>query len=152
MSNLTTTNISLHTIPFAWLIAITPRIWARRTYISLHNKDLDLHHPRNFSATLSEDTDLDAQNRGRLLRAEAAMDNGLDNIGLFAAAIVAGNSAGLSPRVLNALSVGYLGSRVIYNYVYIQDWVGARVASFFGGLGMCFALLIMAGKRFGNSS
>ena len=97
----TSDNISLHTIPFAVLVALFPRLWARYIYKSTLNKDIDAAHPRDFTKALSSDTELDTQSRGRLVRAEAAMQNGFDNLGFFAAAVVAGNSAGLNPKLLN---------------------------------------------------
>ena len=56
----------------------------------------------------------------RVIRAEAAHFNGLENIGLFAAAVTAGNFAGLDNQLLNYLSAGYLASRIVYNIVYIH--------------------------------
>jgi uncharacterized MAPEG superfamily protein len=47
--------------------------------------------------------------------------NGFENIGLFAAAVVAGNIANLDNSTLNFWSGGYLISRVIYTYIYINN-------------------------------
>ncbi|KAJ4405374.1 hypothetical protein N0V91_005325 [Didymella pomorum] len=44
------------------------------------------------------------QLRGRLLRAEAASSNGFEALPLFAAAVTAGNAAGLSALTMNTLS------------------------------------------------
>jgi uncharacterized MAPEG superfamily protein len=76
------------------------------------------------------------------------MANGLDNIGLFAAAVVAGNAAHLPTQLLNTLSVAYVVSRVIFSVAYVQNMPKTRVAAFFGGLGCCFGLLLKAGKAF----
>lgn len=43
-----------------------------------------------------------------------------ENIGLLAAAVTAGNFAGLDKQLLNYLSAGYLASRIVYNIVYIH--------------------------------
>ena len=79
------------------------------------------------------------------------MANGFDNIGLFAAAVVAGNVAGLSPRVLNGLSLGYIVSRVVYTWVYIGNetkmLANARLVTFFSGMAMVFTLFIKAGNK-----
>lgn len=53
------------------------------------------------------------------MRAEGAQQNGFENIGLFAAAVVIGNVAKLDNWTLNSLSFGYLASRVLYNVIYI---------------------------------
>ncbi len=76
------------------------------------------------------------------------MANGVDNIGLYAAAIVAGNAAHLPKELLNGLSIAYVVSRVIFSVVYIKDWPKARLVAFFSGLACCFTLLIKAGKAF----
>ncbi|KAK5636748.1 hypothetical protein RRF57_012460 [Xylaria bambusicola] len=78
----------------------------------------DHAHPRTFASRL-EKSDLDKDTVAQILRAEAACANGLEGLPIFAAAVIAGNSAGLSPLTLNALSVGYIASRIVYNYVYI---------------------------------
>lgn len=59
------------------------------------------------------------QLRGRLLRAEACSANGFEALPFFAAAVTAGNAAGLSAPTMNTLSIGWLVSRVLYTYVYI---------------------------------
>nr|GFD58146.1 hypothetical protein [Tanacetum cinerariifolium] len=60
-----------------------------------------------------------SQLRGRLLRAEACSANGFEALPLYAAAVTAGNAAGLSALTMNMLSIGWLLSRAIYTYVYI---------------------------------
>ena len=59
--------------------------------------------------------------KNKVIRSEAAHFNGFENLGLFAAAVTAGNIAGLDNSMLNYLSVGYLASRIAYNYIYIHN-------------------------------
>ena len=62
-----------------------------------------------------------------IIRAEGAQQNGFENIGLFAAAVVIGNVAKLDNSTLNTLSGAYLASRVVYNLLYIYgttDFLG----------------------------
>lgn len=148
LPDLTTTNLSFETIPIVWLISIAPRFWSRRVYKKAVNKSMDVHHPREFSKTIANDKTLDARTQGQLLRAEAAVANGFDNIGLFAAAIVAGNAAGLDVKLLNGLTLGYALSRVLYNFVYIMNHAPGRLFAYFSGLGMVMALFIKAGHNF----
>lgn len=144
-------NISLHTIPLTWCLALIPRMWARMKYTQAVGHDMDIRNPRDHYAAVSASTKVSPELKGRILRAEGAMQNHLDNIGLFAAAVVAGNLAKLSPQVLNGLSLGYFGCRVVYMYVYVRDETRVqafvRAATFFSGLGCCFALFHMAGNR-----
>lgn len=151
LPNLSQDNISLHTIPFVWLIALAPRFWARKAYYDVRKQDMDVRHPRDFAKSVANDDMLDERTRGRIIRAEAAVQNGIDNVGLFAAAIVAGNCAKLSTKTLNGLALGYVLSRAVYNYVYVCNetklQAAARAATFWSGLGMCFALFIQAGRK-----
>jgi uncharacterized MAPEG superfamily protein len=150
-SNLLNDNISLHTIPFTWCLALFPRMWGRWRYSQVVGHDMDIANPRDYYAAVATENALSPQLKGRILRAEGAMQNHLDNIGLFASAVVAGNVAKLSPRVLNGLSLGYFFCRIVYMYVYIQNETRAqafvRAATFFTGLGLIFTLFHMAGTR-----
>ena len=141
-------NISFMTIPIAWIIALTPRLWARYSFSRATGKDIDIGHPREFSQTVAKEVKLDSYQRGRIIRAEAALSNGFENVGLFAAAVVAGNAAKLSTKVLNGLCLAYLGSRLGYNIVYVQGWPKLRIAVYFAGLAVCFTLFLKAGASF----
>lgn len=84
------------------------------------------------------------------MRCEGAQNNGFENLAFFASAVVAGNLAGLPARTLNALSGGYLLSRIVYNYIYINNtsdgMASARTGVFFTGIGMIFTLFIKSGN------
>ena len=75
---------------------------------------MDVTYPRGFVKAAQDETLLDERTRRRIVRAEAAMANGFEHIGIFAAAVVAGNVAKLNPRLLNGLSLGYIVSRLVY--------------------------------------
>lgn len=60
------------------------------------------------------------QTKRKLTRAQNASDNGFETLGLFAASVVAANQAGVEPATLNALTWGYVATRVAYNVVYIN--------------------------------
>jgi len=96
------------------------------------------------------------QTKNRIFRAEGAQQNGFENVGLFAAAVVAGNMAGLSATTLNGLTYGYLGSRVLYNLIYINnESTGAanvRSVVFVGGIGMIMTLFVKAGNALASRS
>lgn len=148
LPTLTQDNFSLHTIPISWLIAVTPRLWSRYTYYTHTGQDMDIRHPRQFSWSVDEDNSIPPEARGRIIRAEAAMSNGFDNVPLFAAAVVAGNAAKLSAQMLNGLSLTYLACRIAFNVVYVRNMPISRTVAFFGGLGSCFALFLKAGAAF----
>lgn len=119
---------------------------------------------------------LDAATKQRIVRAEGAQQNGFENVGLFASAVVAANSksdffagdsrslqerntradpilqsvAKVDNWTLNVLSGSYLVSRAVYNIIYINNesegLAGARTATFLGGVGVIFTLFVKAGN------
>lgn len=88
--------------------------------------------------------------KSRILRAEAAFANGLDTIGLYAAAVASVNIAKVDPVVANVLVLIYLATRVLYNVIYVilQDeprWALARSVTWFAGIGIILAMFGLAG-------
>ncbi|KAI0205670.1 hypothetical protein F4808DRAFT_409839 [Astrocystis sublimbata] len=140
-------NISYFTIPVAFVAALWPRSFS--AFQGPGQKYFDPAHPRTFASRL-EKSDLDKETVAKILRAEAASANGFEGLPIFAAAIVAGNSSGLSNTALNSLSIAYVLSRFVYNYVYIflggnRNLAGLRTPVWFAGIGSAFALFIKAG-------
>ena len=91
------------------------------------------------------------QTKARIARAEGAQQNGFENIGLYAAAVVAGNIAGLNAATLNYLSGGYLLSRMAYNIIYINNESttagNTRTGVFLTGIGLIMTLFVKAGNK-----
>ncbi|KAI1352787.1 hypothetical protein F5Y01DRAFT_83344 [Xylaria sp. FL0043] len=147
LSFLAEKNISYFTIPVALFAALWPR--SQSAFGEPGKKYFDPANPRTFTSRL-EKADLDKETVARILRAEAASANGMEGLPIFAAAVVAGNSAGLSNTALNSLSVGYIVSRIIYNYVYIflssnRKLASLRTPVWFVGIGSALALFVKAG-------
>lgn len=148
LPNLAHDNLSYYLIPAAWVVAIMPRFYAASTYQKATNKAMDTRAVRDFPKQVADDAGCDSKTKGRVIRAEAAQANGFENLGIFAAAVVAGNVGGLSPGMLNGLGLGYVVSRVVYNHIYIFNDVvppAARTGAYFVGLGMMFAMFVQAG-------
>jgi uncharacterized MAPEG superfamily protein len=108
---------SFYTIPAAWVLCIAPHAYAT----ALGGKKFDIKNPRTYTSTLKDDQTIDNATKEKIVRAEGAQQNGFENIGFFAAAVVAGNIAGLSNSTLNYLTTGYLASRAAYVYIYINN-------------------------------
>jgi uncharacterized MAPEG superfamily protein len=71
---------------------------------------------------------------------------------LFAAAVTAGNVAGLSLETLNYLSLGYIASRIMYTWVYIfgQDnphFAAVRTVVWSAGTGFVCTFFVKAGQN-----
>ncbi|KAL1306396.1 hypothetical protein AAFC00_005103 [Neodothiora populina] len=143
-----TRNLSLYCIPAAWVLSIIPHFYAA----SLGK--FDNKYPRGYIKAVEADQAVDKATKGKILRAEAAQQNGFENVGLFAAAVVAGNIAKLDNWTLNALAGGYLASRVAYNLIYITNetdaMANARTMAFLSGVGMIFTLFIKSGNALVN--
>lgn len=153
LPNLTYDNISLLAIPWAWILSIAaPRLYGRYLYYRAKNQDMDVVQPRVWAKSIADDKGLDARTRGQIMRCEAAMNNGHENIGMFAAAVVAGNAAGLDQRLLNILSLGYIVSRVAFNVIYVwQDTFvksALRPVAFLAGVAVYMTLFVKAGYEF----
>lgn len=99
----------------------------------------------------------------RILRAESATANGLENLPLFAGGVVAVNVATASPStssvpIINALCFAYLALRTAYNVVYVWGQEDRRLAllqsaTWIAGSMCAMALWIMAGfAAMSNSS
>ncbi|KAI4134701.1 MAG: hypothetical protein LQ347_001305 [Umbilicaria vellea] len=140
-------NWSLHTIPAAWILALLPHLYAT----SLAGSKFDVTQPRGMVNKLVNDQSLDSATKSRIARAEGAQQNGFENIGLYAAAVVAGNIAGLNAGTLNYLSGGYLLSRMAYNIIYITNESAmagnARTGVFVTGIGLIMTLFVKAGNK-----
>ncbi|TKA42080.1 hypothetical protein B0A55_12472, partial [Friedmanniomyces simplex] len=109
LPNLARDNLSFYTIPLALVIALAPRIYAANTYAAATKKpasDQVKTMPRSFSQIVSDDPAVDSKTKGRILRAGAAVDNSYENLGIFAAAVTAGNMAGVGVGRMNAMSIG----------------------------------------------
>ncbi|GIZ37565.1 hypothetical protein CKM354_000100900 [Cercospora kikuchii] len=147
--------IALYTIPAFWLIAVTPRFLSMRLYEKQTGSKFDPRAPRNFTESVTHASKLDQDTKGFIVRGEAAMLNSFENFGPFTAAVVAGSAAKLNPATLNGLTIAYLGSRVVYNWVYMNSTtIGmgyARSMSYLTGLGCLFAMFIQAGTKFKNA-
>lgn len=142
-----TTNISLYTIPFAWALCLAPHVYATK----LSSRQFDNRTPRLLNKIVTDDQSIDSPTKDRIIRAESAQQNGFENVGLFAAAVVAGNIARLDNTWLNGLSVGYVISRLVYNLVYINNTTPTlattRTCVFISGMGMIWTLFILAGNE-----
>ncbi|KAF2758380.1 hypothetical protein EJ05DRAFT_499904 [Pseudovirgaria hyperparasitica] len=144
----TTRNLSLYTIPAAWVLSIAPHFYAA----SLGK--FDNKQPRTYTKDSESDQSIDKATKSTIIRAEGAQQNGFENIGLFAAAVVIGNVAKLDNYTLNILSGSYLASRVVYNLAYINgttDTIATlRTGSFLTGIGIIWTLFIKSGNILKN--
>ncbi|GAA5989783.1 hypothetical protein JCM10908_002319 [Rhodotorula pacifica] len=148
-------NYSLLSVPAVWLLGIGTH-W-RAIYLSANSKEIpafDNVSPRQYVAEISKlsKTSKDAR---ELVRTEAAQNNIFENLGLYAAAIVAGNVARLSTSHMNKIALGYLVSRLIYVILYIRtDQVKAtplRSVAYLTSVVLSLGTFVRAGLAFNRA-
>ncbi|KAK0722572.1 hypothetical protein B0T26DRAFT_851506 [Lasiosphaeria miniovina] len=140
-------NWSYYSVPAAFVLVMIPHTYANFSA----GKNYDLANPRKTEEYCAKDTTMDKVTLRRISRARAAVSNGFETLGLYAAGIVAANASGAVPTAtLNALALGYLVSRAIYNYIYVFMQDNARAAPlrslvWLAGLVVIFSLFLKAG-------
>jgi uncharacterized MAPEG superfamily protein len=135
---------SLYTIPAAWVLSVLPHFYAA----SLGK--FDNKNPRTYTRDTESSQTVDKATKATIVRAEGAQQNGFENLGLFAAAVVVGNVAKLDNAVLNGLAFAYLGSRAVYNGLYVwgttDAMANARSVAYLAGVGLIFTFFIKSGN------
>ncbi|KAF1994063.1 hypothetical protein P154DRAFT_527304 [Amniculicola lignicola CBS 123094] len=92
-------------------------------------------------------------------RAEACHANGMENLPVFATAVILGNMAGLKKEGLGGMTGFaslFLGLRVLYTVAYLTTTTRAptllRSGLWFTGTILCFRTIVKAAKSLGGSS
>ncbi|KFA66855.1 hypothetical protein S40285_09699 [Stachybotrys chlorohalonatus IBT 40285] len=111
-----TRNLSYFAVPAAFWCAHSAHLYT----IVFAGKSYDNSNPLALRDRIAKEPTLSAESKEHFIRAKNASQNGYETLGLFAAGVVAANQAGVSRRTLNALSWGYVVSRVVYNFIYIN--------------------------------
>ncbi|KAJ3279957.1 hypothetical protein HK104_001032 [Borealophlyctis nickersoniae] len=141
------TNYSMFAIPASYLVAFIPHV-VKGVIISSNVGKYNNVNPRTQLDAYKEKMTKAAHQKA--LRAAAAHQNGLEAFPLFAAAVIAGNVAGLPTATLNAYSGAFLAARFLYNLIYINNTspavAGLRTLVWASGVGACVSLLVQAAK------
>lgn len=151
-------------ISLAYCLCLAPHVYALVSYEQYLRSQpeqvkekypLERHQPRTFLASLEANGNVAKSYKERLQRAHAASLNGYENLGFFAAAVVAANVGYLAQRVtsveelwkVNVLSLSYLASRAAFNLAYTLGVSGPhRGIYYYSGVGICMYLFSVAGK------
>ncbi|KAG6364536.1 hypothetical protein INS49_006137 [Diaporthe citri] len=146
--DLTKPHLAYYSVPAAFTLVMVPHAYA----MFASGKNFDVANPRSTVDTCNKDTTMDKRKAQRIQRAEAAMANGFETLGMYSAGIVAAVVAGVPAETLNYLSVAYLTSRVGYNtvYIWLQDnrkLAPLRSACWNASIGIIAALWIKAGNK-----
>lgn len=142
-------NLSILAIPAYFGLAVVPHAYAifvatrggKRQWDNANSKG------QQHKQTLKEK--LSPEELGRFERAEAAHANGMENLPVFATAVILGNLAKLEQGGwggLNAFAGSFLALRVLYNVVYInntsREVSAVRSLIWAATVGLCMRVII----------
>ncbi|GJE85339.1 MAPEG family protein [Phanerochaete sordida] len=151
--SLDTPGLALYSIPAVWFTAFYPSFirFIQMSNTIGYNNVL----PRANMARLKDNQKLDQATRDRLARMIGAHENGMENLPLWIGAVLAGYIAGLPHSTLNTFALGYVGLRVLYNFIYINHTSEAvsnlRSLTFFTGLAFPLTLLVKSANKLAAS-
>ncbi|EPQ50925.1 hypothetical protein GLOTRDRAFT_141378 [Gloeophyllum trabeum ATCC 11539] len=139
--------LSLYSIPVVWFIAFV-NAPLRTSYITKVAGRFNNADPRgNVKRLLEKNPEAGA----RAARMEAANANGNEILPLWAAAVLAGNYAGLENKTLNVCSAAFIALRALYNYIYVNQKTHSqgnlRTITWFAGVFIPLGLLIKAANK-----
>ncbi|KAG6008600.1 hypothetical protein E4U21_004240 [Claviceps maximensis] len=138
-------NISYMTVPAVFFLScLLPH-----SYAVASSGVYDNANPRGFKDAVARGG-IDKKRQQRLLRAKAASENGFESLGLYAAGVVAANQAGVGAWTINALTLGYLVSRIAFVFAYVELGANRRLAPVRSicwalSVGLCLGLWVKAG-------
>ncbi|KAM0802432.1 hypothetical protein BDR22DRAFT_803250 [Usnea florida] len=142
---MTTSNYSIYAIPAYFILALGPQLYSN-TLIKI-----DTVNPRGTSFSESRKKSLDKATLARFERARSAHLNALENLPLFASAVICANIAGLEADLGNLeYCMAFLALRIAHSVAYItietQNLAYIRSLAWTGSVVCCFTLLIKAGN------
>ncbi|KAH8094874.1 hypothetical protein BXZ70DRAFT_1009822 [Cristinia sonorae] len=118
---LNTPGLSLYSIPLVWLVGV----WPQRKRLAIIDKSLpggfNNVQPLSNVGRLTDYPGVKPETVEEVERAEGAHRNALEIMPLWIGAVLAGNHAGLDESFMNLASVAFIGARVLYNYIYLNQ-------------------------------
>ncbi|EAU89409.2 hypothetical protein CC1G_07635 [Coprinopsis cinerea okayama7 len=146
-------SLVLYSIPAAWFTSYYPSVLKFLTI----DKTTGYNNlqPRSNVAKTKENKNVPSEVADRIARMEAAHLNGNEAFPLWAAAALAAHVVGLDNRVVNKISLAFIGLRVLFNTVYInqrtvgQSWL--RTGLWVAATSLPVTLLIKAANKVARS-
>ncbi len=113
-------NSTLIAIPAMWLTALWPHVYAVYLITSANNGRFDNANSKGHAFLESLQKTVPREVLAKYERCEAAHRNGLENLPLFAAAILAANFSGVSHTTVATGAWTYVAMRMLYNACYMS--------------------------------
>jgi uncharacterized MAPEG superfamily protein len=153
-----TYNPSILAIPVVHLLSILPHSYAlgvaTRGQVSLW----DNRNPRSSTMKEKLKQRLTAEEFARFERLEACHANGMENLPIFAAAVILGNMAGLKKDGwggMTGFAATFLAIRLAYTAVYVthttQGPTLIRSGLWMAGVGLCWRIMFKAARALGGA-
>ncbi|KAH8730991.1 hypothetical protein GQ44DRAFT_746367 [Phaeosphaeriaceae sp. PMI808] len=156
-SLLDTYNPSILAIPTYYILSVLPHTCALSVATQGQLGKWDNRNPRSSELKVRLKERLPAQIFAKYERLEACHANGMENLPLFATAVVLGNLAGLKKDGLdglNGFAAMFLAIRVAYTGVYVsaetQGPTLLRSGPWMAGVAVCFRTIIRAARVLGG--
>lgn len=150
MSSLDLYNKSILAIPAYYFLTLVPHAWAIQIASGGNPARWDNRNPRatGLKKTLSER--LPPELYQKYERCEAAHANGMENLPLFATAMILGNIAKLPADELSKTAGTYIALRAIYFITYImtsrKQYTVVRSGLWIGSVVLCIRTIVQAAK------
>ena len=152
-------NPSILAIPTFHLLSILPHSYALNVATQGDLMRWDNRNPRSTTMKAKLKDRLDANNFALYERLEACHANGMENLPLFAAAVILGNMAGIKKDGLGGMTgfvASFLAVRLVYTAVYITNKTQGpsllRSGLWATGVAMCGRVIFKAAKGLGGGS
>ncbi|EON61253.1 hypothetical protein W97_00466 [Coniosporium apollinis CBS 100218] len=156
-TSLLDSNLSVLAIPAYYILSMVPHAYGLTVASGGNPSKFDNRNPRNQGSKYAET--LDKQTYARWERCEAAHQNSMENMPLFASAVILGNMAGLKREGLdgmNGFAGAFLAIRALYAFVYInnntQGTSYIRSALWGTGMAMCVRVMVKAAKAMSGTT
>ena len=144
-----TPNYSFYAIPAFYILIISPHFYGTFHITKATNGNFDNANPRGQNCATLLKKIVPHDTLALFERAKAAHQNGLENLPLFASAVIIANIAKVDTETLNAVCAMFLVLRAVYIPIYIgitsRKLAWSRTGVFAASVCCCMYLLVKAG-------
>lgn len=151
-------NPSILAIPALHILSILPHAYALKVSTQGDPNKWDNRNPRSSTMQSKIKDRLDPEDFAFYERLQACHANGMENLPIFATAVILGNMAGLKKDGvwgMTGFAASFLAVRVAYTAAYLthktQGQTMIRSGLWATGVGLCFRVIFKAAKALTNN-
>ncbi|KZS96275.1 hypothetical protein SISNIDRAFT_482860 [Sistotremastrum niveocremeum HHB9708] len=139
------TPLALYTIPAAWILLMVPQV-QRYSIITQHLPAENVMLAPRSAVENHAKSKAPRELVEKAVRMQGAHQNGYEVLPIYIGAVLAATYSELDNYTVNLACLAFLVSRVIYNYIYINQynttWANSRTFVWFFGICTTFYLYI----------